>query len=47
MESQEQTTPRKPYHEPKLVVYGDVIEITRGGVSSSNSDHGNNSMSPH
>ncbi len=29
------TSPKKPYHEPQLVAYGDVREITQG-INTSN-----------
>jgi hypothetical protein len=38
---------KKPYTPPQMVVYGDVGQLTSNNAKSSNSDSGNNGMSPH
>jgi hypothetical protein len=37
--------PRKPYHKPRLSIYGSVSSITQSGAKAMSSDHGGNNMS--
>lgn len=37
---------KKAYEKPKLVTYGNVAELTKGGAIQSLSDSGNNMMRP-
>jgi hypothetical protein len=44
-EGKKQERPRKPYQSPTLIMYGDIGKITQGGMFSTISDSGMNSMS--
>jgi len=40
-----QASPKRPYESPKLVIYGDLIEMTRasgGGMAENGHGHGGN-----
>jgi hypothetical protein len=41
-----QDRPRKAYHSPKLVDYGSLARLIKGGATSVVSDHGANMMYP-
>lgn len=38
--------PRKVYRSPKLVDYGSLARLIKGGANSVRSDHGGNMMYP-
>lgn len=35
-----------PYHAPKVLIYGDIRDVTLAFFRSAVSDHGNNNMAP-
>ena len=46
MERKPEAAPlKKTYLPPKLQIYGNLVKMTKGGASSTMSDHGNNMMS--
>jgi len=41
MSSTEKESPKKPYHPPKLIIYGDLRELTEASASGNpNADGG-------
>lgn len=44
--SERNNCPKRIYQSPVFTEYGTVAKLTEGGVTSSQSDHGTNTMKP-